>query len=135
MSKIFFFRLLPDDYHGAPEVHSVSPSGPVPDPPDYDAVFAAWKRAGYNTYKMGEGDTEEQSFREYGNADFYYAVYMGISDEEDFIRKNDYEMLDILGEETGFYNGGPSGTPEKVCEILRNRFPQIQVLVPLKKLN
>jgi hypothetical protein len=154
MSKISFFTLLPDDYHGAPRVDSISPPGPVPDPPDYDDVFAAWSEAGYNSYQMGscadedydedededneddddnDNPSEVECFEEYGYADFYCAVYMVISDEEDFLRRNESEIAEELGEKTGFYNSGPSGSPEDVCEILKNSFPQIKLIIPIKK--
>lgn len=97
-SDILIFSLLPDDYHGSPEIKDVfpseSPGGKFPIIPSKEEVFSAWSDAGYNTYQMSgeEEDDEYTMFEEFGDMKLYYAVYCIFIDDKS---KRDVIMEEI----------------------------------------
>ena len=100
---IIIFSLLPDDYHGSPEITDIFPSkslgGSFPMIPSKDEVFSAWSAAGYNSYQMGgsgedddDGEEEYGMFQQFGNMEIYYAVYLITIDDSS---KRDRILSDI----------------------------------------
>lgn len=116
-----FISLLPDDYHGAPEVHSVFPSSITadfssdvfPTIPSKENVFDNWLAAGYNAFDMGwDGDFDnpheveegqKETFELYGDMPLYYATYMILMNDElnpqEIIENINYDVQDAS------YNG------------------------------
>ena len=100
---IIIFSLLPDDYHGSPEITDIfpskSPGGNFPMIPSEGEVFSAWSAAGYNSYQMGgsgeddeDGEEEYGMFQQFGNMEIYYAVYLITIDDSS---KRDRILSDI----------------------------------------
>jgi hypothetical protein len=113
MEKVVFMTLLPDDYHGMPEVDDFSDVY-FALPPDEKTVFGAWSAAGYNAWNMGDGEgSEEESFKEYGNGECYYATYViitNVTNIDDLYEEVEYKIQDT------FYDRIPGIT--EVCEAI-----------------
>jgi hypothetical protein len=115
MEKVVFMTLLPDDYHGMPEVGDFSDVY-FALPPDEETVFRAWSAAGYNSWNMGDGEgSEEEVFQEYGNGESYYATYVIITNATniDDLRENVNDKIESIS-----YDGVPPEIDE-VCEAIK----------------
>jgi hypothetical protein len=129
-TKVIFFTLLPDDYHGWPMVGEFSDT--ALDAPDEEDVYSAWSDAGYNAYDFDNDDDEDTDvdeiadkkrrvFHEWGNSEIYYATYLAITNDPEGFEKG---VENIIGDisvqgEAEFVNFDP----EEICEKIKDEFP------------
>lgn len=138
-TKVIFFTLLPDDYHGWPMVGEFSDT--ALEAPDEEEVYSAWSDAGYNAYDFDNDDDEDTDederadkkrsvFREYGDSEMYYATYLAITNNpEDFEKGVEGIIGDLSYDGEGRFSGLE---PEDICEKIKDEFPGI-IILPLRK--
>ena len=138
-TKVIFFTLLPDDYHGWPMVGEFSDT--ALDAPNEVDVYDAWSDAGYNAYDFDNDDDEDTDaderddkrrsvFQEWGNSEIYYATYLAITNNpEDFEKgvESIIEDLSVQGEAEFI-----GMDPEDVCSQIKDKFPGT-IVIPLRK--
>ena len=121
MGKIFFLTLTPDDYHGAPMVQEFTDTE-FPLPSDKEDVFDAWRQAGYNSYSMGDFESEEEAFEEYGNYPCFYATYII------YANSNDELISERIIEEITDVSYEGSVSVEGACNAIREVPGVIEVI-------
>lgn len=128
MSTVVFITLRPDDYHGSPEWDSVFPPDPFPSIPDRNYIFDLWSKAGYNSWSMGDFETEEEAFEQYGDSPIYYAVYL-------LILENKKVLEDLRSELQEFWDESCDSTikPDKLAKWFKKQKGVKEAFVILKK--
>jgi hypothetical protein len=119
MEKIYFMTLCPDDYHGAVQVREFTDED-FPMPLDRESIFNVWCEAGYNSYNMGEFESEEEAFELYGDSLCYYAAYMILFNASANIQSIEEIINEQLSEASSdaMVNEGALDVDD-VCEIVK----------------
>jgi hypothetical protein len=127
VNQAVIIKLLPDDYHGMPEIVTKFPPDPFPTFPTREEVFQAWSNAGYNAYNMGGGQqSEREVFEEFGDMGLYYAIYIMIIDNPAVLEAN---YLENRIQDATMSGEIEMGIPEfvEMCE----KIPGINKVIPL----
>lgn len=132
--ELYFIRIIPDDYHGAPQMKIDENPG---EHSTENEIFQIWREAGYNSYNMGDPEDFEDEltcFKEYANPGLYYSLYIMVISREENIDINQY--LDNFNREISgiFYEEADTGfkrlSEDNFCEEIMERCPEIDLLIP-----